>query len=85
MGVLVYEGVIDQGHIRLRTDLRLPDNTKVYIIVPGDEIEQEAAVYSIRVVTPGQEGIQTTAHIYSPHLAPPGRASDLKLEMRRDP
>ena len=81
MGVLIYEGVIDHGQIRLRTDLRLPDNTKVYIVIPGDEIEPEAAVYNIRLAAPGQEGTQPPAHIYSPHLAPPGRASDLKLEI----
>jgi hypothetical protein len=34
MTVTTYEGVVEKGKIRLKTSVRLPDNTKVYVVVP---------------------------------------------------
>jgi hypothetical protein len=35
-----FEGVVEKGQIRMNSDVRLPDGTKVYIVVPGIEIEE---------------------------------------------
>jgi len=34
MTITTYEGVVEKGKIRLKTGVRLPDNTKVYVVVP---------------------------------------------------
>ena len=41
MSAVTFEGVVEQGQIRLSSDVRLPDGTKVYIVVP--DIEMVAA------------------------------------------
>ncbi len=40
MQVTTFQGEIENGQVRLSTDIRLPDKTKVYVIVP--EFEQTA-------------------------------------------
>ena len=47
MNVITIEGIVEHGQIRLMSDLRLPDNTRVYVVVPGIQVEHVA-----RVVTP---------------------------------
>lgn len=81
MSILIYEGVIDHGQVRLRTELGLPDNTRVYVVIPDMAIEPEASVYDVHVGDPDQNRGAQTVHIYSPRIAPPGKASDLKLEI----
>ncbi|NOH04110.1 MAG: hypothetical protein HND47_20135 [Chloroflexi bacterium] len=34
MTVLTYEGVVEKGRIRLKSGVKLPDNIKVYVVVP---------------------------------------------------
>ncbi len=41
MQVTTFQGEIENGQVRLTTDVRLPDKTKVYVVVP--EFEQNAA------------------------------------------
>lgn len=41
MSAATFEGVVEQGQIRLNSDVRLPDGTKVYIVVPDIEIKDE--------------------------------------------
>jgi len=57
MGATTFEGVVEQGQIKLNSDVRLPDGTKVYIVVPDIEIE-EKGVYlrSPRLACPEQVG-----------------------------
>lgn len=55
-GVIALEGVVDKGQIRLTTNVRLPDNTKVYVIVPDLHIEQGGHIYSPRLLHPEQAG-----------------------------
>jgi hypothetical protein len=74
MSVITLEGVVENGRIKLNTSVLLPENTKVYVVIPGTDIEPEAPVYDIRLD-------ERVVHIYSPHLAPPSSASDLKLEI----
>ena len=54
MGVATYEGVVEQGKIRLKTSVRLPDNTKVYVVVPAIQVEQSAHIFSPRLAHPEQ-------------------------------
>jgi len=54
MGVATFEGVVEQGRIHLKTDIRLPDKTKVYVIVPDIQIERSAYIFSPRLVHPEQ-------------------------------
>jgi hypothetical protein len=54
MGVITLEGVVDNGQIRLVSDVHLPNNTKVYIIVPDIRVEQVARIYSPRLAQPEQ-------------------------------
>lgn len=38
MQVITFQGEIENGQVRLTTDISLPDKTKVYVVVP--EFEQ---------------------------------------------
>lgn len=40
MQITTFQGEIENGQVRLATDIRLPDKTKVYVVVP--EFEQPA-------------------------------------------
>ena len=44
MNVVTIEGVVEHGQIRLNSDIQLPDNTKVYVVVPGMQVQQIAYV-----------------------------------------
>ena len=39
MSAETFEGVVEQGQIKLNSDVRLPDGTKVFVVVPDIEIE----------------------------------------------
>lgn len=54
MSVVTYEGIVDHGQIKLKADAQLPDNTKVYVIVPGSPAEQIVHLYSPRLARPEQ-------------------------------
>lgn len=54
MSVITLEGIVEQGQIRLVSDVQLPDNTKVYVVVPGLRVEQIAHVFSPRLAHPEQ-------------------------------
>ena len=54
MGVATFKGVVEEGRISLRTNVRLPDNTKVYVIVPDIQIERSAHIFSPRLAHPEQ-------------------------------
>jgi hypothetical protein len=46
MSIATYEGVVQHGQIRLKTNIRLPEQAKVYVLVPGLETKQ------VRIVSP---------------------------------
>jgi hypothetical protein len=52
MSIVTLEGVTEHGQIKLNTDVQLPDNIKVYVIVPDMQVEETAHVYSPRLVNP---------------------------------
>jgi hypothetical protein len=54
MSIVTIEGVVEHGQIRLKSDIQLPDNTKVYVVVPGMQIQQIARVASPRLAHPEQ-------------------------------
>ena len=37
MSITTYEGVVEKGKIRLKSDVKLPENVRVYVIVPEVE------------------------------------------------
>lgn len=43
MRVTTVEGIVENGQVRLPADIHLPDNAKVYVVVPG--IEARATLY----------------------------------------
>ncbi|MCC6298097.1 MAG: hypothetical protein IT314_02275 [Anaerolineales bacterium] len=49
MALTTYEGVVEKGKIRLKTGVRLPENAKVYVIVPEAQTTKKKIV---RVATP---------------------------------
>ena len=54
MGVVTLEGTVEQGQIRLPGDVRLPDHTRVYVVVPHFHIEGAARVVTPRLAHPEQ-------------------------------
>lgn len=44
MGVRTFEGIVEQGQIRLPAAVRLPERAKVFVVVPDIE---EGAAYPI--------------------------------------
>jgi hypothetical protein len=54
VSVVTFEGVVDHGQIRLKTNIRLPEETKVYVVVPDIQIEQVARIFSPRLAHPEQ-------------------------------
>jgi hypothetical protein len=49
MAITTYEGVVEKGAIRLKSNVRLPENMRVYVIVPESQARQEKPP---RVLTP---------------------------------
>jgi hypothetical protein len=55
MSATTFEGVVEQGRIKLESDVRLPEGTKVYVVVPGVEIEaRRVYLHSPRLAHPEQ-------------------------------
>jgi hypothetical protein len=54
MSLLTLEGVVDHGLIRLVPGIQLPDNTKVYVIIPGMQVGKKARIVSPHLVHPEQ-------------------------------
>jgi len=52
--ISTFEGLVEDGKIRLRDKVTLPEHTKVYIVVPGLEAAPKAHVYTPRLVHPEQ-------------------------------
>jgi hypothetical protein len=54
MRVATFEGIVEQGKIRLEPGIVLPEKAKVYIVVPGMEVEELGHVFSPRLARPEQ-------------------------------
>ena len=49
-----YEGVVENGHVTLPANVDIPDQTRVYILVPDIETQRTFYVGSPRLVHPEQ-------------------------------
>jgi hypothetical protein len=54
MAISTFEGVVKDGQIRLRDDVRLPANTHVYVVIPDLESSPRARMRSPRLMDPQQ-------------------------------
>jgi hypothetical protein len=54
MPVLTLEGVVENGQIQLKTNIHLPDKTKVYVVIPDFETKKEVHLFSPRLAHPEQ-------------------------------
>ena len=54
MAISTFEGIVEDGQIRLHDNVRLPDNTRVYVVIPDLEAVPQARIYSPRLVHPEQ-------------------------------
>ena len=54
MSIITLEGIVDHGQIRLTTKVTLPDNTKVYVIVPDYQAPEHARIASPKLAHPEQ-------------------------------
>lgn len=52
MSVTTYEGTVKNGQIRLPENVSLPENTKVYVLVPDVESEDAPRLRSPRLADP---------------------------------
>ncbi len=42
MSIVTYKGIVELGLIRLEGNVRLPERTRVYVVIPDVEVEQVA-------------------------------------------
>ncbi|MDQ3134085.1 MAG: hypothetical protein M3Q76_04655 [Acidobacteriota bacterium] len=49
MGVVTLEGIVEQGQIKITSSIRLPEHTKVYIVVPDAEVEHTVHLHTPRL------------------------------------
>lgn len=54
MSIATFEGFVEQGQIKLKNDLRLPDQITVYIIVPDLDPVQLPRIHSPHLLNPQQ-------------------------------
>jgi hypothetical protein len=54
MNVVTYEAVVENGHVQLPPGVTLPENAKVYVVVPGMTVEPAAHIRSPRLADPSQ-------------------------------
>jgi hypothetical protein len=50
--IATYEGIIENGLVKLPENANIPDKTRVYVLVPEDETSQTPYVASPRLVDP---------------------------------
>jgi hypothetical protein len=48
------EGIVENGQIRLLEDIRLPENTRVYVVIAEGQAARPTHVYSPRLAHPEQ-------------------------------
>ena len=58
MSITTYEGVVEKGKIRLKSDVKLPENIRVYVIVPETQTEEKktARIHTPRLTHRRQAG-----------------------------
>ena len=54
MNVATFEGIVENGQIRLPDNIRVPERTKVYVVIPGESQPSATRLMSPRLVHPEQ-------------------------------
>jgi len=54
MPVSTFEGIVENGQIRIRENVTLPEKTRVFVVIPDLETASKAHIYSPRLVHPEQ-------------------------------
>ena len=54
MNLIAFEGVVNNGQIKLPPNVQLPDNAKVFIVVPDAAPKPIAHIFSPRLANPAQ-------------------------------
>ena len=49
MGIISFEGTVENGQIRVPEHVKLPDHAKVYVVIPDYETAPQARVYTPRL------------------------------------
>jgi hypothetical protein len=49
MGIVTFEGIVEQGQIRLKNNVRLPENTRVFVVVPDVQVEKVTHIFTPRL------------------------------------
>ena len=52
MSIVTYEGIVENGQIRLQGDVKLPEHARVYVLLPNAQNVSAARVVSPRLVDP---------------------------------
>ena len=71
MSVVSFEGIVENGRIRLEPGVRLPENTKVYVLVPGLEVKPTAQLRSPRLSLSSWSSVTVRFADLIPSLRPP--------------
>ena len=50
MSVVTIEGIVEKGKIRLKESIRLPEKTKVYVVVPDFGSEEIYHIFNPRLL-----------------------------------
>jgi hypothetical protein len=56
MSISTFEGVVENGVIRLRGNVALPEKARVYVVIPDLESPPRAHLHSPRLARPEQVG-----------------------------
>ena len=54
MNVTAFEGVVENGKIRLPAEISLPEKARVFVVIPNAVVPRPAHIASPRLVHPGQ-------------------------------
>lgn len=54
MAISTFEGIVENGQIRLRNKVNLPEKTRVFVVIPDFEATPKARVHSPHLVHPEQ-------------------------------
>jgi hypothetical protein len=55
MKVATFQGIVENGQIRLSEDVHLPEKAKVYVVIPDVQVPSAINIRSPRLVHPEQE------------------------------
>lgn len=54
MNLRMFEGVVEQGQVKLPANVRLPDRMRVYVIAPDAQTNETVYIHSPRLKNPAQ-------------------------------